>query len=209
MTFDELNDVDLLRIQRELEQKVHERGLAFGKIAVKQSAETGSIEATALVLSDPFLESAPYAVHHRILVEVTMFIESQETDRQVLWGRIWYSVEREHSYFFPVPKEYGDHVTIHFNWEFDRETLQHGVGEVRDRDSVHFVSVLPNEQLKGFVECCSDVAERWIVDFREGNVMPDHANKPTEAEAFFSTSDALHDGIGATAGGSGSSAGAL
>jgi hypothetical protein len=161
MTFDELNDADLRMIQRALEQQVREQNLLLDHISVTQSAETRLLEATAIVLSDPYLESSGNAAHRRIRVSVTMFTESPETERDVLWGRIWYSVDRDHSNFFPVPKEYGEAVTVQFNWEFDRKTRAHGPAEVRDRDSLHYVSVRPNEQLTGFVNCCADVVEQW------------------------------------------------
>ena len=161
MTFNELGETDLKMIQQGLEEQVRERNLSIGDISVTQSPETRLLEVTAVVRSDLFLHSSGNAPHRQIRVSVTMFTENPETERDVLWGRIWYSVEREHSNFFPVPDEYGDDVTIQFNWEFDRETLAHGAAEARERGSVHYVSVLPNAQFTGFVRCCSEVVEQW------------------------------------------------
>jgi hypothetical protein len=161
MTFDEFDDDDLATIRQQLEQLVQERGVPFAEIQVTQSLESSLLEATAIGTSDPFLDSTGNAAHRQIRISVTMFTESPETDRDVLWGRMSYSVETAHSDFFPVSDEYGDHITIQFNWEFDRETLEHRSAEVRDRGSLHCVSVLPNPQFVAFVECCSEVAEEW------------------------------------------------
>jgi hypothetical protein len=161
MTFDELSNDDLALFQRQLEQLVQERSLPFGEIRVTQSPDSTLIEVTGVVVSDPFLDSFGNAAHRRIKVSVTMFADSPESDREVLWGRMWYSVEKGHSNFFPVPDEYGETVTIRFNWEFDRETLEPSAAEVRDRESVHYVSVLPNENFVAFIKCCSEVAEEW------------------------------------------------
>ena len=161
MTFNELSDDDLAHFQQQLEQRVQEQALPFGEIRVTRLPDSELLEATAVVVSDPFLDSSGNAAHRRIHMSVTMFTVSPETDREVLWGRLWYSVEKGHSNFFPVPDEYGDSVTIQFNWEFDRETLEPRAAEVRDRDSVHFASVLPNPHFAALIECCSEVAEDW------------------------------------------------
>jgi hypothetical protein len=161
MTFDKLSDDDLAHFRRQLQRRVQDQALPFGEIQVTRLPDSELLEVTAVVVCDPFLDSSGNAAHRHIRVGVTVFAVSPETDREVLLGKMSYSVEKEHSNFFPVPEDYGDHVTIHFNWEFDRETLESRSAEIRDRESVHYASVLPNPDFAAFIECCSKVAEEW------------------------------------------------
>src|SRR5207244_1212388 len=101
MTFDELSHDDLAQLQQQLEQRVQGQALPFSTIRVTRSPDSELLEVTAVVVSDPFLDSSGNAAHRHIHVSVTMFTVSPETDREVLWGRMWYSVEKGHSNFFP------------------------------------------------------------------------------------------------------------
>lgn len=160
MPFEAVDDKDLATIRDQLEAAVRDRGLPLSEIAVKLDAEAGLLEVAAKLLSDPLLNDSGNAAHRTTTLAVRLFCDSEDTGREALWGRIRYSVSRDHANFFPVPAEYGDDVAIEFGWQFDRETLKSGAAEVRDRGSLHYVSVLPNDQLVGFVECCSEIGER-------------------------------------------------
>lgn len=161
MTFDEFDDSAIEMIRNELEEQTHLRSLQLDRILVSQCLRTGLLDITAIALSDPFLESSGNWKQRCIRFLVRVFTDSEETESEVLWGRVEYSVDREHANFFPVPEEYGKHVTIVFGWEFDRKTLEYRAASVKDRDILHYVSVLPNDDLVAFIECCSQVAERW------------------------------------------------
>jgi hypothetical protein len=161
MTFGNLGATQLRAFQGELETEVRRLELPLAEIRVQCLDDQSVIEAIASVVSDRWLNSAGNAAHRTIRVAARMFLESELDDREIIWGKIVYSVPRDHSNFFPVPEEYGTEVTLEFNWEFDRETLQVGAAELRDCLRLHLVSVLPNDTMTGFIECCSVVGERW------------------------------------------------
>ena len=90
------------------------------------------------------------------------FVISPDDDSEVVWGQLTYSVPKDRSHFFPVPEEYGDHVTIEYGWEYDRKTLEiHGPAQVRDVDRMHYISVLPNPNFASFIEACARISEGW------------------------------------------------
>lgn len=161
MCLDNISDAALARLRDRLVRAVIERDLQITDIHVGIVPKESLLEVTGEVVSDPLLNSAGNALHRRISIAVRMFSESENTGKEVIWGRIRYSVERDFSNFFPVPEEYGEEVKIEFNWEFDRETLEHGAAELRDCNRLHYVSVRPNNQLTEFVQCCSAVVEQW------------------------------------------------
>ena len=93
---------------------------------------------------------------------VKTFVISPDDDSEVVWGQLTYSVPKDRSHFFPVPEEYGDHVTIEYGWEYDRKTLEiHGPAQVRDVDRMHYISVLPNPNFASFIEACARISEGW------------------------------------------------
>lgn len=162
MNFDDMSDEALATLRNRLVSEVVDRNLQLTDIDVAFLPEQKVLEVTAKVACDPLLDSAGNASHRRINIAVRMFTESEDTGRETIWGRISYSVEKDYSNFFPVPEEYGEEVKVEFNWEFDRETLEHGAAELRDCDRVHYVSALPNQQLVTFVTCCSETVERLM-----------------------------------------------
>lgn len=161
MTFHDLSDTERRAFQAELETEVRELELPLTDIRVQCLYDQSVIEATAIIVSDRWLNSAGNAAHRTIRVAARMFLESELDDREIIGGQIVYSVPRDHGNFSPVPEEYGPEVTLEFNWEFDRETLQVGAAELRDCRRLHYISVLPNDIVTGFINCCSAVCERW------------------------------------------------
>jgi hypothetical protein len=161
MTFNEFSDSEIEMIRNQLAEEIARRGMQIDEILVSQCVRTGLLDISAVALTDPYLETSGNWAHRRIRFEVTVFTDSEETECEVLCGRVEYSVDREHSNFFPVLEEYGERVTIVFGWEFDRNTLEHRAASVTDRDMLHYVSVLPNQDFIDFIRCCSEVVEQW------------------------------------------------
>lgn len=122
MTFEDFDDSEIEMIRNEIEEQTHLRSLQLDRIQVSQCLRTGLLDITANAISDPFLESFGTWDHRCIRFQVRVFTDSEDTESEVLWGRVEYTVDREHANFFPVPEEYGKHVTIVFGWEFDRKS---------------------------------------------------------------------------------------
>jgi hypothetical protein len=117
------------------------------------------VRVQAIVTVDPALSGGNVA-HREITILVRLFTLGEDEDQPVISASIQYAVAKEFSNFFPVPAEYGQQVRVGFSWEFDRYTLKFGAAELRDRESVHFVSVSPNDYLIEFVRCCSSCVEQ-------------------------------------------------
>jgi hypothetical protein len=164
VTFNDFDDDDLATIQSELTELAGERGVPFGEIQVVQDFESGQLEMKAVVQSDPLLDDGANAEHRRTIVRVTVFtdsLKSDDSDGDSIWVEQVYAIPSKHANFFPVPEEYGDTVRIGFHWELDRETLTPRCCGINDLLRLHYVSVMPNEDLLAFIECCSEVAEGW------------------------------------------------
>ncbi len=162
--FHALDDNDLTTIQSELTKLAGERGVPFGEIQVVQSSETSLLEMKAVVQSDPLLDDGRNAEHRRTTVSVTVFTDgltNDDAEGDSIWVEQTFDLASEHANFFPVPDEYGDTVKIGFHWELDRETLVVRCCGINDQLKLHYVSVMPNEDLLAFIECCSEVGERW------------------------------------------------
>ena len=87
------------------------------------------------------------------------------TDDGVIFGGFTHSMSKESSYFFPVPEEYGERISLSVSWEFHPETLYCGYGSVRDRGSLHHVNIQPSDDLKAFISGLSSTARKWGISY--------------------------------------------
>jgi len=111
------------------------------------------VEIRMTLPADPMLPAVPgRTCDRRRNLLVRAVVESEDSGRPVVWCEVEYSVGRGSSFFSPVPAEYGDRVSIRFGWEFDLPSLTPGYADVRDRQSVHYVSVLPSEDVRLVVQ---------------------------------------------------------
>jgi hypothetical protein len=163
MSFDHLTSNDVASIQRELVTAVSDRCLPLTSVKVCLDDANEEVQVHATVTVDPAL-SGGNATHSEITILVRLFTLGEDDDQPVILASIRYAVAKEFSNFFPVPAEYGQQVSVWFSWEFDRYTLTFGAAELRDRESVHFVSVSPNDYLIEFVKCCSESLEPYWQD---------------------------------------------
>lgn len=147
------------QMRAEMVQEVSDSGVVCGSPELSESQQ-GYLEFCASLFRDDALDSIP--PRQQATVVIRGYLVSEETDRPVIWGSIRYSVSCDHSRFFPVPAEYGNEISIQFGWEFDAETLQPSYADVRERDSIHYVSVLPSAEVCSLVRCFSSVLNRWI-----------------------------------------------
>jgi len=154
MSFEHLTPTDLETMQRELVTTVSDRCLPLTSIQVCLDDACHDVEVQATVTVDPALPGGN-ADHREITILVRLYSPGEDDGRPVILASICYSVAKDFSNFYPVPAEYGEHVSVCFSWEFDWYTLKFGAAELRDRESVHFVSVSPSDYLIEFVKCCS------------------------------------------------------
>lgn len=150
---------DLDQMQAEMSEELSNSGIECGSITLTES-HSGCVEFRANLLRDGSLDSIPQ--HQQATVVLRGYLTSEEADRAVIWGSIRYSVSRDRSRFFPVPVEYGDEISIEFGWEFDAQTLQPSYADVRERASIHYVSVLPSAEVCSLVRYFSNILNRWI-----------------------------------------------
>ncbi len=158
MSFDHLISTDLNTIQRELVTACNDRCLPLTTIQLCLDDSNDEVRVQATVTVDPAL-SGGNAAHREIPILVRLLTLGEDEDQPVILASIRYTVAKEFSNFYPVPVEYGEQVSVWFSWEFDRYTLKFGAAELRDRESVHFVSVSPNDYLIEFVKCCAMCVE--------------------------------------------------
>lgn len=159
---DELSEDELSEIKSSISDELWSATIKFRDLVVAEYGNDG-IEATVVLLSDnlrPELASHFPNRKSRLLVRGPME-SSDKAGQQVYWGQAMFSVAKEHSFFIPVPEEYGDMVSISFGWEFDAESLEPSYADVRERNSIHFVSVLPSFEMQKFVRCVADAMKRY------------------------------------------------
>lgn len=159
---DNLSEDDLSELKSSISDELWSAKIKFRDLVVAEFESEG-IEATVVLLSDnlrPELASHFPNRKSRLLVRGPM--ESSDNEgQQVYWGQATFSVAKEHSHFLPVPDEYGDDVSISFGWEFDAESLEPSYADVRERNSIHFVSVLPSFEMQKFVRSVADATKRY------------------------------------------------
>ena len=159
----DLTDEDLEEMKRELQEDLQMRGIHVTDLSVSAPAEFNHIEATGTLVQDRRLPKIPgQTCDRRISFTISGLVESPDTGQQVYWGELNYSVPSGQSFFSPVSPEYGSEIAIRFGWEFDPKTFQPSYADVRERKSIHYVSVLPSEELSVAVQCFASVLNSWF-----------------------------------------------
>ncbi len=159
----DLTDKDLEYMTRELEEDFQMRGVHVTNLSVSAPSEFNHIEATGILVQDKLLPNIPgQTCDRRISFKISGLVESPDTGEQVFWGELNYSVPSGQSFFSPVSPEYGSEIAIRFGWEFDAKTLQPSYASVWERNSVHYVSVLPSEELSIAMQCFAGLLKSWF-----------------------------------------------
>jgi hypothetical protein len=162
----ELDEDDIPRFRDELVDHLTKAGIRCRPLSVTTGfmGDEQVIEVTAELLEDAMLSVR--REWQKTVLFARAYCLGEVSEKRVIWGEAKFSVDREHSFFYPVPDEYGERVSIRFGWEFDIDTLTPTYADVRDRNSVHYCSILPSKQFQDFVGCFSRVLNAW-------NIMPD------------------------------------
>ena len=134
---------NLPEFEKILTQRIAERQLPFADLKVNDVPEASTIEIHARCTDDPMFEPPSHVKsaeetdgpwnHRQVLVRVIPTV-SDETERQVLLTAVRFIIDAGHAHFSPIPdsaKESGCIETA-FNWEFDLETMDHGLAEMRE-----------------------------------------------------------------------------
>lgn len=159
---DDFSEDELSKLKSSISDELWSATIKFRDLEVADCENEG-IEATVVLLSDnlqPELASHFPNRKSRLLVRGPME-SSDKLGQQVYWGQATFSVAKDHSHFIPVPEEYGNNISISFGWEFDAESLEPSYADVRERNSIHFVSVLPSFEMQKFVRCVADAMKRY------------------------------------------------
>jgi hypothetical protein len=149
----QIDDDSLDGFKEDFESALQSEGIRCGPVSVTLVDASGH---DLITVSAHLLEDAMMPIQRewqRTVLSATAYQWSKVSDRPVIWAESTYLVDREQSFFTPVPDEYGEQVSIRFGWDIDIETLTPTYADVRDRESVHYCSVLPSVQLTGFVKC--------------------------------------------------------
>lgn len=163
MSPSELSPEDLERFRTDLDSALRGKGLSFDKLNVEALEDEDLLQVSLRLCADSVVGNLDPALC-TVDFFARLYCYGINIEGPVIFGGFTHSMSKECSYFFPIPEEYGDRVSLRVNWEFHPETLYCGYGSVRDRDSLHHVHVQPSDDLMAFIESFASVAREWGIE---------------------------------------------
>lgn len=153
---------ELEEFKCDLETALKAARLSFENLRVEVLESQDLLDVTLQLSSDPVI-GALDTKQCRVEFFAKLYCLGINIEGPVIFGGFVHSMSKDSSYFFPIPDEYGDWVSLRVDWEFHPQTLCCGYGSVRDRESLHHVNVQPSNDLKAFIKVLSLTARKWEV----------------------------------------------
>lgn len=157
---------ELDEFKADLEENLQACGLSYKNLCVEVDDAQDLLQVSLLLLSDSVIGPLdPEQCKVEFFARLPCLGININPDGGVIFGEFVHSMSKGSSYFFPIPDEYGDWVTLRVNWEFHPETLYCGYGSVRDRESLHHVNIQPSDDLKAFISGVASAARKWGMSY--------------------------------------------
>jgi hypothetical protein len=163
MTPGDLSTKELDEFKAELGAHLQGLGLSFEGLCVEVDDAQDLLQVSLRLCSDSVIGNLDPA-QCTVDFFARLYCYGVNIEGPVIFGGFNHSMSKESCYFFPIPEEYGDRVSLCVDWEFHPETLHCGYGSVRDRESLHHVHIQPSADLMAFIKAFSLIAQKWGIE---------------------------------------------